>query len=77
VSEDISVALARVLLEAGETGIAVDWLEREARIVYEETGQMLDDPELDPEDRRRATLIHERLARMFAGLRELALEEDE
>jgi hypothetical protein len=63
--------LVRVLVEAGETATIVDWLESEARRVYDETRRVLVDPCATPGDQVRARLIRDRLGEMFAELRDL------
>jgi hypothetical protein len=58
--------LARVLTEAGETRILLDWLQGEAAIAYKQAAAVAADPEAPEEDRAHALRILERLEEAFA-----------
>lgn len=64
--------LARVLAEAGETGVLLDWMEGEARELHRAALDVLADPDADPVDRERARRIRDHLDQTLAELRELA-----
>jgi hypothetical protein len=69
--------LARVLAEAGELELLVDWMEGEARMLLAEAAAVLSDLGADPGDRARARVLYDGLQAMFAELRELADQEEE
>jgi hypothetical protein len=67
--------LTRVLAEAGETVALLGWLE--ARLVYDDASSVLADPDADPDERRLARAIRDRLGAIFAELLELDDDEEE
>jgi hypothetical protein len=69
--------LARVLIEAGEPGMVIDWVEGEMREMYADALFVLADPDADPVEQDRARLIRDRLDEAFAELRELADNDEE
>jgi hypothetical protein len=69
--------LARVLVEAGEIGMLVDWKEAELRQLYDELGSWLDDPDVTEEERDYATRTRALFEEAFAELREIVETDDE
>jgi hypothetical protein len=57
-----TLALTRVLFEAGETDLAVEWMKAETRQLYLDACRIADDPEADPGKRRRAEMMRDGLA---------------
>jgi hypothetical protein len=66
-----------VLIEAGEPGMVIDWVEGEMREMYADALFVLADPDADPVEQDRARLIRDRLDEAFAELRELADNDEE
>jgi hypothetical protein len=56
------MALARVLYEAGEAVLAVEWLEADTRQLYLDSCRVAGDAEADPQERRRAEMMRDGLA---------------
>jgi hypothetical protein len=65
------VELARVLIEAGEVELALDWAEGEGRIAYHDACLVLAHPASSEQERRWATEVRDQLAVMFVALRAL------
>jgi hypothetical protein len=60
------------LVEAGETGYALDCLIAELRTIHDGLSAVIYDPDVDPDDQKRAVYARWALIRLFHELHELS-----